>query len=353
MSGTWIGNRLRLSIFGQSHAPAVGMTLDGLPAGIALDREELQAFLDRRAPGRNDWSTPRREEDVPEFLCGLKDDVTCGAPVTALIRNRNIRSRDYDSLKTLPRPGHADYTAQLRYHGFQDAAGGGQFSGRLTAPLCVAGGIALQELCRRGVAVMARLVQVGTVRDDSAFLAPVSDRAFPAVSDEAAMRMREAIRQAAEDSDSLGGVIECVVTGFPGGLGGPLFDGIEGRLSQMLFAIPAVKGVEFGAGFRSAALKGSDNNDPFFVTGEGKIETLTNNAGGILGGISDGMPIVFRLAVKPTPSIAKPQQSVNLETLRPETLEIHGRHDPCIAPRAVPVTEAAAALVLLDLLLEG
>lgn len=353
MSSTWIGSRLRLSIFGQSHAAAVGMTLDGLPAGIRVDTEALQRFLNRRAPGRNDWSTARREEDAPEFLCGLKDSITCGAPLTAIIRNANTRSQDYVNLKTLPRPGHADYTAELRYHGCQDAAGGGHFSGRLTAPLCIAGGIALQELERRGVSVMARIQMIGSVRDDSAFCEAVSDKSFPTVSEEAAARMREAVRQAKEEGDSLGGIIECVVTGFPGGLGGPLFGGIEGRLSLMLFSIPAVKGVEFGAGFSAASLKGSKNNDLFTVGEDGEIRTLSNNAGGILGGISNGMPIVFRLAVKPTPSIAKAQQSVNLETRRPETLEIRGRHDPCIVPRAVPVVEAAAALVLYDLLLEG
>ena len=353
MSSTWIGNTLRLSLFGQSHSAAVGMTLDGLPAGLAVDTERLQAFLNRRAPGRNAWSTARREEDVPEFLCGLKDGVTCGAQLTAIIRNRNVRLQEYVNLKTLPRPGHADYAANLRYQGFQDASGGGHFSGCLTAPLCVAGGILLQELQRRGVSVMARIVQIGSVRDDSAFSGSVSEKAFPASDDEAAARMQEAILRAKEEGDSLGGIIECVITGFPGGLGSPFFDGIESRLAQMLFAIPAVKGVEFGAGFRAASLKGSENNDPFCVNEEGKIATASNNAGGLFGGISIGTPIVFRLAVKPTPSIAKAQQSVNLETLQPETLRIQGRHDPCIVPRAVPVAEAAAALVLFDLLLEG
>ncbi|MBR4474844.1 MAG: chorismate synthase [Oscillospiraceae bacterium] len=353
MSSTWIGNTLRLSLFGQSHSAAVGMTLDGLPAGLAVDAERLQAFLNRRAPGRNAWSTARREEDVPEFLCGLKDGFTCGAPLTAIIRNNNTRSQDYVNLKTLPRPGHADYAANLRYQGFQDASGGGHFSGRLTAPLCVAGGILLQELQRRGVSVMARIVQIGSVRDDSAFSGSVSEKTFPASDDEADARMQEAILRAKEEGDSLGGIIECVITGFPGGLGSPIFDGIESRLAQMLFAIPAVKGIEFGAGFRAASLKGSENNDPFCVNAEGKIATVSNNAGGLLGGISIGTPIVFRLAVKPTPSIAKAQQSVNLETLQPETLRIQGRHDPCIVPRAVPVAEAAAALVLFDLLLEG
>ena len=353
MSSIWIGKRIRLSIFGQSHAEAIGMTLDGLPAGMAVDPDLLQRFLDRRAPGRSEWSTARREEDIPEFLCGLKDGLTCGAPLTAIIRNTNVRKKDYADLQTLPRPGHADFTAQLRYHGFQDASGGGHFSGRLTAPLCIAGGVLLQELERRGISVAARIVQIGSVRDDSAFDGPVSEKVFPVSNDGAAEKMTEAIRTAKAEGDSVGGIIECMITGFPGGVGDPFFDGLESRLSQMLFSIPAVKGVEFGAGFAAASLRGSENNDPFCVSPEGQIATVTNHAGGILGGITNGMPIVFRLAVKPTPSIAMEQQSVNLESMKTQTLQIRGRHDPCIVPRAVPVAEAAAAIVLFDLLPEG
>ena len=353
MSSIWIGKRIRLSIFGQSHAEAIGMTLDGLPAGMAVDPDLLQRFLDRRAPGRSEWSTARREEDIPEFLCGLKDGLTCGAPLTAIIRNTNVRKKDYADLQTLPRPGHADFTAQLRYHGFQDASGGGHFSGRLTAPLCIAGGVLLQELERRGISVAARIVQIGSVRDDSAFDGPVSEKVFPVSNDGAAEKMTEAIRTAKAEGDSVGGVIECMITGFPAGVGDPFFDGLESRLSQMLFSIPAVKGVEFGAGFAAASLRGSENNDPFCIGREGQIATVTNHAGGILGGITNGMPIVFRLAVKPTPSIAMEQQSVNLESMKTQTLQIRGRHDPCIVPRAVPVAEAAAAIVLFDLLPEG
>ena len=353
MSSIWIGKRIRLSIFGQSHAEAIGMTLDGLPAGMAVDPDLLQRFLDRRAPGRSEWSTARREEDIPEFLCGLKDGLTCGAPLTAIIRNTNVRKKDYADLQTLPRPGHADFTAQLRYHGFQDASGGGHFSGRLTAPLCIAGGVLLQELERRGISVAARIVQIGSVRDDSAFDGPVSEKVFPVSNDGAAEKMTDAIRTAKAEGDSVGGVIECMITGFPGGVGDPFFDGLESRLSQMLFSIPAVKGVEFGAGFAAVSLRGSENNDPFCVSPEGQIATVTNHAGGILGGITNGMPIVFRLAVKPTPSIAMEQQSVNLESMKTQTLQIRGRHDPCIVPRAVPVAEAAAAIVLFDLLPEG
>ena len=352
MSSFYHGAVLRLSVFGQSHAEAIGMTLDGLPAGIPVDTEALQRFLDRRAPGRNDWSTPRREEDLPEFLCGLKDGKTCGAPLTAIIRNRNPRSGDYDALRSRPRPGHADYTAQLRYGGFQDAAGGGHFSGRMTAPLCVAGGILMQMLEARGVRVYARIRSIAGVTDDAVFAASVAEKAFPAVSDEAGQRMQAAIAAARAEGDSVGGVIECVVQGLPGGLGAPMFDGVENRIAQLVFAIPAVRGIEFGSGFASAAMRGSGNNDAFTVE-DGRIVTETNHAGGVLGGITTGMPLVFRVAVKPTPSIAAEQKTVNLETMQPEALRVGGRHDPCIVPRAVPVVEAVAALAAGDLILEG
>ena len=350
MSSSFIGQRLRLSIFGQSHSEAIGMTLDGLPAGIAVDADGLQAFLNRRAPGQNDWSTPRKEEDRPEFLCGLRDGFTCGAPLTAIIHNSNTRPRDYSQLKITPRPGHADYTAEVKYKGFQDYSGGGHFSGRLTAPLCVAGGIVKQELARHGITVDARIAAVAGIRDDSAFTASVADKAFPVVDDLIGVQMREAIQKARGEGDSVGGVIECIVRGLPVGLGEPMFDGVENQIARLVFAVPAVKGIEFGAGFAAASMRGSENNDPFCVR-VGRVETLTNNAGGVLGGITDGMPVVFRAAIKPTPSIAKAQQSVNLSAMEPQELRITGRHDPCIVPRAVPVIEAAAAIAVYDLIL--
>ena len=350
MSSTFTGLHLRLSIFGQSHSAAVGMTLDGLPAGLPVDLDRLQSFLNRRAPGQNDWSTPRREEDRPEFLCGLKDGYTCGAPLTAVIHNSNTRPKDYSRLKITPRPGHADYTAELKYGGFQDYSGGGHFSGRLTAPLCIAGGVLKQALEARGITVDARIAAVAGIWDDSPFTAPVADRLFPVVDDAAGERMRQAIAEARAAGDSVGGVIECAARGLPVGIGEPMFDGLENQIARVVFAVPAVKGIEFGAGFEAANLRGSENNDPFCVQ-NGTIETLTNNAGGILGGISDGMPVVFRAAIKPTPSIAKTQQSVNLNTMQAEELNITGRHDPCIVPRAVPVIEAAAALAISDLIL--
>ncbi len=346
------GEHLRLTIFGQSHAPAIGMTLEGLPAGEAIDMEALQAFLERRAPGRNDWSTPRREADAPEFLSGLVGNVTCGAPLTAIIRNTNTRSGDYANLAVVPRPGHADYTAQVKYGGHQDYAGGGAFSGRLTAPLCIAGGICIQLLRRRGIEIISRIASVGTAEDTAPLTCSTAEKPFPTVSDEAGTAMRAVIADAKAEGDSVGGVIECAVLGLPAGLGGPLFDGMEGRIASIVFGIPAVKGIEFGAGFASARLRGSENNDPFTVE-NGTVKTVSNRCGGILGGITDGMPLTFRAAFKPTPSIARAQQSVNLKTLTPETLRVTGRHDPCIVPRAVPCVEAAAAVAVYDALLGG
>ena len=346
MSSVYTGN-LTVAIFGQSHAPAIGVTIDGLPAGLPVDLDALQQFLRRRAPGQNAWSTPRKEADAPEILCGLSNGRTCGAPLTAIIRNTKTRSGDYDNLRDTPRPGHADYTAQMKFSGAQDVAGGGHFSGRLTAPLCIAGGICLQLLETQGITVRARIVSVGAVTDDSPFLSPVGEKAFPAISDAAAAAMQAEIAAARADGDSVGGVIECVVEGLPAGVGDPMFGGLENLISRAIFAIPAVKGIEFGAGFAAARMRGSENNDPFRVE-NGAVVTETNHCGGILGGISDGMPIVFRAAFKPTPSIARQQRSVSLGQLENKTLVIQGRHDPCIVPRAVPCVEAAAAIAVLD-----
>ena len=346
MSSVYTGN-VTVAIFGQSHAPAIGVTIDGLPAGLPVDLDALQQFLRRRAPGQNAWSTPRKEADAPEILCGLSNGRTCGAPLTAIIRNTNTRSGDYDNLRDTPRPGHADYTAQIKFSGAQDVAGGGHFSGRLTAPLCIAGGICLQLLEKQGVTVRARIVSVGAVTDGSPFLSPVGEKAFPAVSDAAAAAMQAEIAAARADGDSVGGVIECVIEGLPAGVGDPMFGGLENLISRTVFAIPAVKGIEFGAGFAAARMRGSENNDPFRVE-NGTVVTETNHCGGILGGISDGMPIVFRAAFKPTPSIARQQRSVSLGQMENKTLVIQGRHDPCIVPRAVPCVEAAAAIAVLD-----
>lgn len=351
MSSTY-GESLKLSIFGQSHGTAIGMTLDGIPAGLKVDTDLLQQFMNRRAPGQNDWSTPRKEEDAPEFLSGLLDGYTCGAPIAAVIRNTNTRSGDYDNLKAAPRPGHADYTAQVKYGGYQDAAGGGHFSGRLTAPLCIAGGLCKQWLESMGIRIGAHLKAVAGVEDRSFDpLKPELEAVcadFPVIDSEAGTKMRLAVAEARKEGDSVGGIIECAVTGLPVGLGEPMFGGMESRIAQIVYGIPAVKGLEFGAGFEAAAMRGSENNDDFTIA-EGKVQTLTNHAGGILGGITSGMPLIFRVAIKPTPSIARQQQTVSNGSEVP--LEIKGRHDPCIAPRAVPVVEAAAAIAIFDALL--
>lgn len=352
MSSTY-GEKIKLSIFGQSHGPAIGMTLDAVPAGLPVDLDKLQHFLDRRAPGQNDHSTTRRESDRPQFLSGIVDGFTCGAPITAIIPNQNTRSKDYSELKVHPRPGHADYTASIKYGGYQDVAGGGHFSGRLTAPLCIAGGLCKQWLEARGIRIGARLSVCAGIADEPLFLdwlEPDLDsiqQDFPVINPDAGEKMRQAIADAKADGDSVGGLIECVVTGLPAGIGDPMFHGMESRIAQIVYGIPAVKGLEFGSGFTGSYLRGSQNNDCFCYT-DGHVRTLTNHAGGILGGITNGMPLVFQVAIKPTPSISLPQKTIDLQVSEETTLQIQGRHDPCIAPRAVPVIEAAAALAIFD-----
>ena len=352
MSSTY-GEKLKLSVFGQSHGAAIGMTLDGIPAGLPVDFELLQAFLDRRAPGRDANSTTRKESDTPEFLSGIVNGFTCGAPVAAIIRNTNTRSGDYSELMDCPRPGHADYPASVKYHGYQDVAGGGHFSGRLTAPICIAGGLCKQWLGKFGIQIGAHISSIAGIADEPITPALRPDltcigTTFPVVSHEAGLRMQQEIAKAKADGDSVGGTIECIITGLPAGLGGPMFGGIEGKMAQMIYGIPAVKGLEFGSGFAGSNLRGSQNNDPYAVI-DGKIQTLSNNAGGILGGISTGMPVVFRVAIKPTPSIAMRQQSISLQQMQEKELSVKGRHDPCIVPRAVPVIEAAAAIAIFDI----
>ena len=354
MSSTY-GENIKLSVFGQSHGPAIGMTLDGIPAGLSVDMDALNAFTARRAPGQNANSTPRKEADEPEFLSGIVDNYTCGAPIAAIIRNTNTRSGDYSALKDCPRPGHADFSAQIKYKGFQDIAGGGHFSGRLTAPICIAGGLCKQWLESKGIRIGAHISQIADVADDGLdWTNPNLDaigRNFPVINPSAGIKMQDAIAKAKAELDSIGGIIECFVTGMPAGLGGPMFGGIEGKIAQAIYGIPAVKGVEFGAGFGVCNLRGSENNDPYTIE-DGVIKTKTNNAGGILGGISTGMPIVFRTALKPTPSIGVTQQSVSLSKLEQQSLSVQGRHDPCIIPRAVPVVEATTAITIFDLCLQ-
>ncbi len=344
------GENIRITIFGQSHSDAIGVTIEGIPAGERIDLDELRRFTDRRAPGRNEYSTPRRESDASELLCGIVGGVTCGAPLTAIIRNADTRPQDYAAQRAVPRPGHADYTAQVKFNGVQDTSGGGHFSGRLTAPLCIAGGICKQLLSHEGIEIISRIKSVANIEDAGELTCSTAEKDFPTVDDARGAEMRAAIAAARAEGDSVGGVVECAVLGAPAGLGDPIFGGMENRIAAAVFGIPAVKGVEFGAGFAAAAMRGSENNDPFAVE-NGAVITVSNNCGGILGGISDGMPIVFRAAIKPTPSIAKRQHSVDMDALEARDIEISGRHDPCIVPRAVPCVEAAAALAVYDALL--
>ena len=329
--GSTFGSDFRVAIFGESHAAAIGVEIEGVPAGAKIDMEVLSAFLERRAPGRDMLSTARRETDVPEFLCGVKDGVATGAPIAAIIRNSDTRSKDYGNIANVPRPGHADFPAEVKFGGNQDRAGGGHFSGRLTAPLCIAGGIALQLLERLGVAISARAIRIGGETDPE--------------------KMKAAISAARDEGDSVGGVVEAEVRGLPVGVGNPMFGGLENRIAQAVFGIPAVKGIEFGMGFAAAELKGSENNDPYGIV-DGKVAPLSNNAGGILGGISTGAPVVFRVAFKPTPSISKEQDSVDLASGKATKLVVKGRHDPCVVLRAVPCVEAAAAIAVYDAVLE-
>lgn len=354
--GKTYGDYLKLSIFGTSHGPSIGMTLEGIPAGLPVDLEKLQSFLNRRAPGQSPWSTARKEADVPIFESGIADGLTTGEPIRAIIRNTNVRKSDYDDLKYIPRPGHADFTAWMKYGLDFDMYGGGPFSGRMTAPMCIAGGLCKQWLEARGIRIGAHIAWIDDI-DDNRF-DPVNPNLddissdFPVLSRICGEQMQEAIAHAKKNGDSVGGIIECAFVGLPAGIGGELFGGIESKIAQIVYAIPAVKGVDFGLGFANMYHPGSYTNDPFAIVND-RIITETNHCGGILGGITTGMPVLFRVAVKPTPSISKRQQSVNLKTMEEVTIQIKGRHDPCIVPRAVPVVEAAAAIAIYDLILGG
>jgi chorismate synthase len=356
MSSTF-GRKIKISVFGQSHSEAIGVVIDGLPSGEQIDENELADFMARRAPSGASFSTARRESDKLEIISGLFNGRTCGAPLCAVIANKDVKSSDYDIIKDCPRPGHADLTGILRYGEWRDYRGGGHFSGRLTAPIAAAGGICKQILKRRGIDVGAHIYRIADICDAPYDAVLLSEKDFsenlpdfPVRLESAAAGMKKIIESCRFGGDSVGGIIECGAVGFPSGIGDPMFDGIENRLSAALFAIPAVKGVEFGEGFGVADLRGSQNNDSYRMS-DGKIVSPTNHAGGIAGGISTGMPILFRIAVKPTPSIAAMQDSVSLSERENRSLSVAGRHDPCILPRAVPVAEAVCAIVLADFLL--
>lgn len=351
------GNFLKLSLFGESHGVGLGIVIDGLPPGLTLDFSEIGVEMARRAPGRTDLSTPRREEDLPEVMSGLFEGKTTGAPLAAVIRSRDTRSQDYGEQLDKPRPGHADYTGFVRFQGFGDHRGGGHFSGRLTAPIVFAGAICKQWLKQNGIRVFAHIQRLAGIADDSFLDAPISEEVLAALRHETlpllnpALReqMTQAILSAKEEQDSVGGIVECMATGIPPGLGAPFFDAAEATLSHLMFSIPAVKGVSFGAGFPIADMRGSQCNDPFYYDASGAVRTKTNNCGGILGGITTGMPIVFRCAFRPTSSISREQETVSLKEKKNTTLQIVGRHDPCIVPRALPVVEAMAAIGLCEM----
>lgn len=355
-----IGTFCTLTIYGESHGPSIGAVLDGLPAGAVIDWDEVRREMARRAPGRSALATARKEADAFTVESGWFNGHTTGTPLAVRIANGDQHSKDYDLLRHVMRPGHGDYAGHVRYGGWNDYRGGGHFSGRLTAPFVFAGAVAKQLLRKEGVVIGAHVQQIASVRDASfpplglgaAALEALSRAELPLLDRTREAPMREAVLAAKNDGDSVGGVIECMAEGMPAGAGDPLFDAVESRLSQMLFAVPAVKGVEFGGGFALAAMRGSEANDPLRME-DGAVRPAANHNGGVTGGLTDGAPILFRVVVKPTPSIAKVQQTVDLDTGENTALAIRGRHDPCIVPRAVPVIEAAAAWVLLDLLLES
>ena len=349
------GKNIKISVFGESHGKAIGVTVDGLPAGFEPDMDKVAKYMARRRPG-GDLSTPRKESDMPDIVSGMFRGKLTGAPLTALIYNGDTKSGDYDQMAAKARPGHADYTAYVKYNGANDYRGGGHFSGRLTACLVFAGAICAQILEEQGITIAAHVSEIGGVKDEpfgltvSGGLMKKLTEGFPVIDDAAGEKMRARIAEAAADKDSVGGSVECVVSGVPAGVGSPMFDGVENSISRAVFAIPAIKGIEFGRGFECTKLRGSENNDEFHMVND-EVRTLTNNNGGILGGITSGMPIVFRVAVKPTSSIARDQKSVSLSKRQDAPLKVKGRHDPCIVPRAVPCVEATAAIAVYDALL--
>lgn len=356
MSGMW-GSKIKLSIFGESHGNAIGITIDGLPAGFSIDMDKIMMEMARRAPGKSSLSTPRKESDIPEILSGYFEGKTTGAPLCAIIRNSNTKSKDYSKLKDVMRPGHADYTGAVRYKGFNDYRGGGHFSGRITAPLVFAGAICKQILEVKGIIISAHINSIGKIKDCSFLESDISDellnsfkeKELPLINTKLEDEMRQEILSARSSGDSIGGTIECAILGVSPGIGDPFFDSVESTLAHLMFSVPAVKGIEFGKGFDISKMRGSEANDEYYLE-NGNIKTKTNNNGGILGGITNGMPIIFNVAIKPTASIFKEQNTVNIVTMEETTLCIEGRHDPCIVQRALPVIEAVAAIGITELM---
>lgn len=352
MTGNSTGKEFVVTTFGESHGKCVGVVIDGCPAGLALSEADVQTELDRRVPSKSGIVSERVEKDRVNILSGIFNGFTTGAPIAMIVNNKEARSSDYEEIKELPRPGHADYTASVKYKGFADYRGGGRFSGRVTVALVMAGAVAKKLLSAADVDVLAYTIAVGTVRmGESLSNEEIRERKYKTAvrcPDLAcAERMEEEIIQAKKEGESVGGIIECTAFDVPAGVGEPLFDSLDADIARLLFSVPAVKGVEFGEGFEAAELKGSENNDSYQVV-DGKVVASTNRAGGILGGISSGMPIVVRVAVKPTPSIPKDQKTVDIAKMKDATIKVKGRHDPCVVPKAVPVVESAVAIVLAD-----
>ena len=358
MRSTW-GNNLQLTIFGESHGPAIGVVVDGLPIGLSVDEEAVARDMARRAPGQDPTATARREADRVRIVSGLYRGHTTGAPLCGLIENTNVRSGDYEAMQRLMRPGHADYAGYVKYRGMNDPRGGGHFSGRLTAPLVFVGALCRQALAARGIEVGAHIASIAGVEDapmdpvgvDAQTLRALREARFALLDPAREAAMRARVEEARLAGDSVGGSIEVAAVGVPAGLGAPFFDSLESTLAHLLFSIPAVKGVAFGDGFGLCAMRGSGANDAMRMQ-DGRVTCETNHNGGVTGGITNGMPVVCRVAVKPTPSIAQPQRTVDVSCMADAQMEIRGRHDPCIVPRAVPVVESAMLLALTDLLLE-
>lgn len=356
MSSTY-GEKIKISVFGESHGNGIGVVIDGLPSGIKIDMNKVLLQMARRAPGKDKTATPRLEKDFPNVLSGMLNDTLTGAPLCAVIENTNTRSQDYGNLLSCPRPGHSDYAAFVRYNAANDIRGGGHFSGRLTAPLVFAGSICRQILEQKGIKIAAHISSIGSVNDeafnpveiDDELINRLNSTTFSVINESIEEKMRAEVESARINLDSVGGTIECAVTGVEAGFGDPMFDGVEGVIAKAIFGVPAVKGIEFGKGFELAKMHGSQSNDPFRFK-NGKVITETNNMGGILGGITNGMPIVFKAAIKPTPSISQKQKTVDLQKKENAELEVHGRHDPCIVVRAVPVIEAVTAIAMMNII---
>ncbi len=354
---SYCGSKIQVSIFGESHGKAIGVNIDNLPSGVKIDMEKVLLQMGRRAPGKDKAATPRKEADTPIILSGMLENTTTGAPLCAIIENTNTRSTDYSNLMTLPRPSHSDYPAYIKYQGFNDIRGGGHFSGRLTAPLVFAGSVCRQILQNDGIEIVSHINSIKNISDerfnqtniDLELIKRLNNESFPVINKEIEAQMRNEIETARMEQDSVGGIIECGVVGFKAGVGSPMFMGVENVISSVMFGVPAVKGIEFGSGFDITKLNGSQSNDEYFID-NGQIKTKTNHNGGVLGGITNGMPIICRVAIKPTPSISKEQNTINLQNNQNEKLIINGRHDPCILSRASVVVESAMAIALINLL---